>query len=125
MTIDVGFRERVLLIVETIPHGKVLTYGDVATLAGSPRAARAVGGILRGELGRSLPWHRVINAAGRVSAGGTPGRALKQIELLQAEGHRFGPNHALDLGARRWGLEDAFELLGDALPYSPLSTRGR
>lgn len=125
MSTDARFRDCVLLIVDAIPHGKVLTYGDVATLAGSPRAARAVGGILRRELGRALPWHRVINAAGRVSVGGTPGRALKQIELLQAEGHRFGANHELDLKTIRWKLIDALELLGEALPYSASSKRGR
>lgn len=112
------FRERVLLIVDAIPDGRVLTYGDVATLAGSPRAARAVGGILRHEQRHTVPWHRVINAAGRVSVGGTPGRALKQIELLQSEGHSFDANHRLDLPATRWKLEEAFDLLAALLPYS-------
>ncbi len=54
-----------------IPYGKVTTYGEVARLAGSPRAARQVGGVLRRlPEGSTLPRHRVINRHGRISQQG-------------------------------------------------------
>ena len=56
------------MVLASIPPGTVVTYGQVAALAGLPRAARMVGRIL-GNLpkGTELPWHRVINAAGKIS----------------------------------------------------------
>ncbi|ARF51213.1 cysteine methyltransferase [Pantoea stewartii subsp. stewartii DC283] len=63
-----GFKQRIWQIVAAIPPGKVTTYGDVALLAGSPRAARQVGGVLsRLPEGSTLPWHRVINRHGTLS----------------------------------------------------------
>jgi methylated-DNA-protein-cysteine methyltransferase-like protein len=57
-----SFPQRVWQIVAAIPEGYVTTYGDVAKLAGSPRAARQVGGVLkRLPEGSTLPWHRVVN----------------------------------------------------------------
>jgi O-6-methylguanine DNA methyltransferase len=62
----------------------VATYGDVAALAGRPRAARAVGNIMRGCGDRSIPCHRVIAAAGQL--GGYGGNIGLKRELLKAEG---------------------------------------
>ena len=57
------FPRRVWQIVASIPQGYVATYGDIARLAGSPRAARQVGGVLkRLPEGSTLPWHRVSTA---------------------------------------------------------------
>ena len=62
------FPQRVWHIVASIPEGYVTTYGDVARLAGSPRAARQVGGVLkRLPEGSTLPWHRVVNRHGDIS----------------------------------------------------------
>ena len=63
------FRERVLAVVKLIPAGQVTNYGTVALLAGKPRAARQVGGILYGlrESEMDVPWQRVINAQGGIS----------------------------------------------------------
>ena len=85
------FVARVLAIVRAIPEGRVASYGQVATLAGSPRAARAVGGVLKAhvEPASDVPWQRVINAAGRISFKGDTGRAWLQRSLLEAEGVRF------------------------------------
>jgi O-6-methylguanine DNA methyltransferase len=77
------FRRRVLLVVSRIPPGRVATYGDVARLAGRPRAARAVGNIMRKARAPALPYHRVIAAGGRL--GGYSNPALKRA-LLVAEG---------------------------------------
>jgi len=78
-------RERIWQLVHTIPAGKVATYGQIAGLAGLPRHARMVGRVLRNlPPGSRLPWHRVINAAGRISTGGR-----EQRERLEAEGVVF------------------------------------
>jgi O-6-methylguanine DNA methyltransferase len=81
---DAGFTRRVLTIVRRIPAGRVTTYGTVARLAGNPRAARAVGNIMRQAKAPQLPYHRVIAAGGRLGGfGSSPG--LKRA-LLAAEG---------------------------------------
>lgn len=61
-------RERIWQVVHSIPRGKVTSYGRVAALAGLPRAARLIGRVLS-QLPQDskLPWHRVINASGRIS----------------------------------------------------------
>jgi O-6-methylguanine DNA methyltransferase len=70
--------------VRRIPPGKVATYGDVAAAAGAPRAARAVGNIMKGCSVAGVPCHRVVAAGGRLGGyGGSEG--LKRA-LLQAEG---------------------------------------
>jgi len=78
------FTVRVLSVVRRIPPGRVATYGDVAALAGRPRAARAVGNIMRGCSRPDVPCHRVIAAGGRL--GGYGGREVLKRALLLAEG---------------------------------------
>jgi O-6-methylguanine DNA methyltransferase len=78
------FRQRVLSAVRRIPPGRVATYGDIAAAAGAPRAARAVGNIMKGCRAPGVPCHRVIAAGGRLGGyGGSEG--LKRA-LLGAEG---------------------------------------
>ncbi|MDH5752902.1 MAG: MGMT family protein [Deltaproteobacteria bacterium] len=77
-------------LLGAIPAGRVATYGQLAALAGHPRRARMVGRLLA-ELPEDagLPWHRVINAAGRIPARLTEagqGREEHQARLLAAEG---------------------------------------
>jgi O-6-methylguanine DNA methyltransferase len=78
------FFSKVLSIVRRIPPGRVATYGDVAAMAGSPRAARAVGNIMRGCNRPDVPCHRVIAAGGRL--GGYGGNEVLKRALLTAEG---------------------------------------
>lgn len=85
------FRRRVLAAVRRIPSGRVATYGDIAALAGSPRAWRAVGTVMRECRDPAVPCHRVIGAGGAI--GGYGGSLHLKRELLRAEG--------LDVGARR------------------------
>ncbi|AZB44116.1 MGMT family protein [Bacillus sp. FJAT-42376] len=62
------FTERVIHILRNIPEGKVMTYGQIAFAAGSPRAARQVVRILHSMSRKhNLPWHRVINSKGELS----------------------------------------------------------
>ena len=78
------FTAKVLAAVRRIPRGRVATYGDVAALAGKPRAARAVGNIMK-DCGRAdVPCHRVIAAGGRL--GGYGGNEVLKRALLVAEG---------------------------------------
>jgi O-6-methylguanine DNA methyltransferase len=94
------FAIRVLSVVRRIPVGCVATYGDVAALSGRPRAARAVGNIMRGCHRPDVPCHRVIAAGGRL--GGYGGRELLKRALLTAEGVRVSRSRVLDLEHVRW-----------------------
>jgi O-6-methylguanine DNA methyltransferase len=96
-----NFKARVLSVVRRIPPGCVATYGDVAMLAGRPRAARAVGNIMRDCGARDVPCHRVIAAAGRL--GGYGGNLELKRALLRAEGIRVVGSAVRDFRARRWG----------------------
>jgi O-6-methylguanine DNA methyltransferase len=95
-----AFAARVLSIVRRIPPGRVATYGDVAAMAGRPRAARAVGNIMRAATRRDVPYHRVIAAGGRL--GGYGGNELLKRELLRAEGIVFAGTRIRDFRATRW-----------------------
>jgi O-6-methylguanine DNA methyltransferase len=74
----------VLAIVRRVPVGRVTTYGTVARLAGKPRAARAVGNIMRDARAPGVPYHRVIAAGGAL--GGYGGQTALKRSLLVAEG---------------------------------------
>ncbi|HSE56653.1 MAG TPA: MGMT family protein [Candidatus Paceibacterota bacterium] len=78
------FKERVLAIVAKIPKGKTLTYGQVAALAGSPNAARAVGTIMKSNYLPHVPCHRVIRADGKIGDYNRGGAAAKEA-LLRKE----------------------------------------
>lgn len=96
-----SFKQRIWQIVAAIPSGSVTTYGDVALLAGSPRAARQVGGVLsRLPEGSTLPWHRVINRHGAISLKGD--RLFRQREALEAEGVEVSDAGEIDLDHYRW-----------------------
>ncbi len=97
-----GFHERVYEVVRRVPEGRVTTYGDVASALGSPRVARHVGWALAACRADDVPWHRVINAKGRVSHRGDVGRGSLQQTLLEAEGISFDDTGRLDLRALRW-----------------------
>ena len=78
------FRAKVLAAVRRIPPGRVATYGDVAGAAGVPRAARAVGNIMKGCRVPGVPCHRVVVADGKL--GGYGGSEALKRALLGAEG---------------------------------------
>ena len=96
-----SFPQRVWQIVASIPEGFVTTYGDVARLAGSPRAARQVGGVLkRLPEGSTLPWHRVVNRHGMISLTGPD--LQRQRQALLAEGIVVSGSGQIDLQRYRW-----------------------
>lgn len=94
-----AFERRVLAIVSRIPPGRVTTYGDVARMAGKPRAARAVGNIMRQADRPGLPYHRVVGAGGGL--GGYSSLALKR-SLLAAEGLTVTATRVVGFGKLRW-----------------------
>jgi len=82
--------DRIHLVLSMIPCGRVTTYGTVARLAGLPNHARLVGRTLAALPADSrLPWHRVINAARRLSTRGDPAAVAEQQHRLTAEGISF------------------------------------
>jgi methylated-DNA-protein-cysteine methyltransferase-like protein len=98
-----NFYQRVYTLVRQVPAGQVVTYGQVAALLGSPRAARAVGYALRYlPLGSDVPWHRVINHRGGISPRYPADSPLLQRLLLEAEGVRFDAQDCVDLARYRW-----------------------
>ena len=98
------FHRRVWRLVRRVPHGKVVTYGQVAALLGHPRAARAVGtalGALRDRDVDAVPWQRVLSASGRCSHRDGFWAGV-QRDLLEREGIRFGPGDRVDFARYRW-----------------------
>lgn len=82
---ELGFREKVYEIVAQIPVGRVMTYGQIAALAGSPRAARQVGQVAHWGP-TDLPWQRVVNKSGGLARGFTNGGREGQRIALASEG---------------------------------------
>ena len=95
-----SFKHRVLAAVRRIPRGHVATYGDIAALAGSPRAWRAVGTIMRENRDPATPCHRVIASGGGL--GGYGGNLQLKRELLRAEGLEVGMTRVRDFANLRW-----------------------
>lgn len=90
-------------MVRRIPRGRVASYGQVARLAGLPGRARQVGYAMHAlPAGSSVPWQRVVNAAGEVSRRRVPGAELTQRLLLEREGVRFGPGGRIPLEQFGW-----------------------
>jgi methylated-DNA-protein-cysteine methyltransferase-like protein len=86
-----------------IPTGQVATYGQIAAYLGNPRAARAVGWALRAlPEAIDVPWHRVINAQGRISTSCREHGAHEQRAMLEEEGVIFDEKGCTDLKRYRW-----------------------
>jgi methylated-DNA-protein-cysteine methyltransferase-like protein len=99
-----GSYARIYSVVSRIPRGRVATYGQVARLAGLPGQARLVGYALSALDDRSrIPWHRVVNAQGEISArrDRSPMSGL-QRRLLERERVRFDTRRRIRLDIFRW-----------------------
>jgi methylated-DNA-protein-cysteine methyltransferase-like protein len=90
-------------VVARIPAGKVATYGQVAKLAGLPGYARQVGYALSANSDKTLPWHRVVNAQGRISrrTDGGPGDMIQRLRL-EEEGIELDGNGRISLKRFQW-----------------------
>jgi methylated-DNA-[protein]-cysteine S-methyltransferase len=84
------FRARILELIRSIPRGETKSYGEVAALAGVPRAARAIGGAMAANpLPIIIPCHRVVAADGKLTGYSAPGGLTTKKYLLEAEGVEF------------------------------------
>ncbi len=99
-----GTYSRIYAAVARVPRGRVATYGQIARVAGLPGHARMVGYALAAlSEGSRVPWHRVINAAGRISLR-SDGRPMDEIQrhLLEREGVSFSAGGAVALARFQW-----------------------
>ena len=98
------FAKKVIQVIQSIPRGKVVSYGQVAAYIGIPRAARQVGWILRSlEDGVSMPWWRVVNNTGRISIEGNLHNDKElQKKLLQQEGVAVNEDYILNIEKYRF-----------------------
>ena len=94
--------EKIYEVVKTIPKGRVMTYGQIATLAGNPRWSRVVGYALHvNPTPGDIPCHRVVNRYGEVSKAFAFGGENRQITLLEEEGIAIEGNR-VDLSQYQW-----------------------
>jgi methylated-DNA-protein-cysteine methyltransferase-like protein len=100
---ELDVNQRIWQVIVAIPKGRVTTYGAVAQKAGMSRAARRVGQSLRGlPSNTSIPWHRVVNAQGRISLPEGSASHSTQRERLENEGVTFGTNGKISLLEYGW-----------------------
>ena len=93
--------QHILTVLGQIPEGKVATYGQVAELAGLPRRARLVGRVLSRLEDNTVPWHRVVNAQGRISPRPSGCQDYQRI-LLEEEGVVFDGAGKISLQRYQW-----------------------
>lgn len=97
---EAGFKNRVYALVTQIPEGRVMTYGQLAALAGSPMSARIVGGIAHfGD--PELPWQRVVNKKGGLASGYPGGRAAHK-QHLESEGVNVSDDFYVNIEELLW-----------------------
>ena len=97
------FRNRVQSCVAQIPKGRVMTYGQIAALCGSPRAARIVGGVAHfGD--PDLPWQRVVHKDGSLATG-FPGGIEGHRQVLEGEGVSVSKEYTVDVKRLIWQPE--------------------
>ncbi|HET7673743.1 MAG TPA: MGMT family protein [Candidatus Saccharimonadales bacterium] len=97
---DKQFRDMVEAVVAQIPQGRVMTYGQIAALCGSPRSARIVGGIA--HFGNpELPWQRVVMKDGSL-ARGFPGGLTGHKSALEADGVNIADDYRIDVEEYIW-----------------------
>jgi methylated-DNA-protein-cysteine methyltransferase-like protein len=97
------FTDRVYALVRRIPRGRTVSYGAVAAMLGTPRAARGVGTALAAlPIDTDVPWWRVVNRNGEISIKGEAGLAALQRSLLVREGVRFDRRGRIDWDRFGW-----------------------
>lgn len=96
------FTLNIINIIKSIPAGRVMTYGKVATLAGNPKGARQVSWVLKTQTAKHhLPWHRIIGKDGKIKIKDYESSFI-QRSLLEAEGIKFDLKGKIDLNTYEW-----------------------
>jgi methylated-DNA-protein-cysteine methyltransferase-like protein len=99
-TKESDFKKLVEALVARIPYGRVMTYGQISTICGNPRAARIVGGIA--HFGNpDLPWQRVVNKSGGLASGYPGGRAGHK-QVLENEGIKVSKDYVVKVKELIW-----------------------
>ena len=101
MKSELNFKDQVIQMVKKIPLGKVTTYGTIATLAGVPRGARLVGGVLHFNIA-DAPWYRVIYRQGFISTKCLEHPKQLQKILLEQEGIEVSGDFMINLQKYGW-----------------------
>lgn len=96
-----SFSEAVYEIVAQIPKGRVMTYGQIAALCGSPRSARTVGQVAHWGP-PDLPWQRVVNKTGGLASGYTTGGREAHRKDLEADGVAVSVDYRVDIDRLIW-----------------------
>lgn len=112
--------ERIYLVVRQIPHGRLSSYGDIATIVGGGCDARAVGfALAETPADQDIPWQRVVNREGAIST-----RGLAQRELLEREGVTFDAQGRAPMARFRWDGPDAAWAAANGLHTLPHRDEG-
>lgn len=99
---EVSVHQKYVFVIGLVPKGKVATYGQIAAVAGHPGGARQVVWTLHSSSRKyRLPWHRIVNAQGRVALTNERDHTRQTI-LLRREGVEFGEHGKIDLKEFRW-----------------------
>jgi len=102
MTMKLTFKEQIYLLAKQIPKGKVATYGQLAKLAGSPQAARAVGMCMRTNPNAPIvPCHRVVSSTGKLT-GYSAGEGIPTKKKMLTEEGVFFVGDNVDLARSQW-----------------------
>ena len=99
------YRDRVYKLVKQIPHGKVMTYGQIAVVLGEGYTPRTVGYVLHAAEKESVPWQRVLNSQGKCSTGRLTIPINLQQNMLEQEGVAFNKSGKCDLNVFQWHPE--------------------
>ncbi len=102
------FSKKAELIMKSIPKGKIISYGAVAALAGSPKAARRVVQILHRT--DNIPWHRIVNSQGKIAIKDYDG-FQEQKMLLEMEGVKSDSKGKIELEKYQWKCYSIDELI--------------
>lgn len=100
------FRLTVFDFIRSVPRGRVVTYGQVARLAGYPRGARLVGWALHWAGEGEVPAQRVVNRFGSLASGYTWGGRARHRADLEAEGVEVRADYTVDLERYQWWPEE-------------------
>lgn len=105
-----SYFDEVYDLVSQVPSGSVTTYGQIASLSSRPKAARQVGYALAAlsqdhDNNDHVPWYRVVNSRGEISARAKPDYQDHQRILLEQEGVRFNHSGKIDLSSYLWVVE--------------------
>ncbi|MED1862318.1 MGMT family protein [Fictibacillus nanhaiensis] len=105
-----SFTEKVIKVIKSIPSGYVMSYGQIARVAGNPRSARQVVRILHSMSKKyNLPWHRVINAKGEIGIQDEE-MFFTQKSRLESEGVKFKGKNRIDIEAYRYLADCEYDI---------------